>query len=178
METAFVTIRAMSNPIHDLQKDEIKLRTVLETDLDRFFEHQQDPEAVYMAAFTAKDTADRAAFDAHWQRIMADENVTNRTILFNGQVVGHVASFFMFGDLEVTYWIDRAYWGKGIATRALADFLATVEQRRPIFGRAATDNLGSIRVLEKCGFKFMGEEKGFANARGKEITEVVMKLED
>lgn len=168
----------MSNPIHNLPKPEIELREVQEADLDLFFAHQQDQEAVYMAAFTTKDPTDRAAFDAHWQRIMADENVTNRTILVNGQVAGHVASFVMFGDLEVTYWIDRAYWGKGVATQALTDFLATVERKRPIFGRAAKDNLGSIRVLEKCGFKHIGEEKGYANARGQEILEVIMKLEE
>lgn len=131
-----------------------------------------------MAAFTSKDPSDRAAFDAHWQRIMADKQVTNRTILVDGRVAGHVASFVMFGDLEVTYWIDRAYWGQGIATRALAEFLENVQKKRPIFGRAAKDNLGSRRVLEKCGFKYIGEEKGFANARGREILEVITRRND
>lgn len=168
----------MSNPIPDLQKAEIKLREVEPDDLDIFFVHQQDSEAVYMAAFTAKDPADRAAFEAHWQRNLADEQTTNRTILVNGQVAGHVASFIMFGELEVTYWIDRAFWGQGIATRALIDFLENVQKKRPIHGRAAKDNLGSIRVLEKCGFKLIGEDKGYANARGKEISEVITVLEE
>ena len=130
-----------------------------------------------MAAFTAKDPADRAAFDAHWRRIRADNTATNRTILFNQTVIGHIASFILFGELEVTYWIDSSYWGRGLATSALQVFLATVQKKRPIFGRAAKDNLGSIRVLEKCGFQHIGEETGFANARGKEILEVVLKLE-
>jgi RimJ/RimL family protein N-acetyltransferase len=168
----------MSNPIHDFQKPEIKLREVEPPDLDIFFTHQQDAEAVYMAAFTAKDPSDRAAFDAHWQRIMADKQTTNRTILVNGHVAGHVASFIMFGDLEVTYWIDRAFWGQGVATRALMDFLENVQKKRPIHGRAAKDNLGSIRVLEKCGFKYIDEDKGFANARGQEIPEVITRRND
>lgn len=168
----------MSNPVYALPKAEIELRDVEAGDLDVFFANQQDEGAVYMAAFTAKDPADRAAFDAHWQRIMADETTTNRTILVNGEVAGHVASFVMFGDLEVTYWIDRAYWGKGVATRALSEFLTTVQKKRPIYGRAAKDNLGSRRVLEKCGFKYIGEEKGYANARGEEILEVITRRED
>lgn len=166
----------MSNPIHDFQKLNVELRNVQEADLDLFFAHQQDAEAVYMAAFTAKNPADRVAFDAHWRRIRADKNVTIRTILFDQVVAGHVASFVMFGELEVTYWIDRIFWGKGLATLALKEFLATVMKIRPIYGRAAKDNTGSIRVLEKCGFKLIGEEVGFANARGEEIVEVIMKL--
>jgi RimJ/RimL family protein N-acetyltransferase len=98
--------------------------------------------------------------------------------LVNGHVAGHVASFIMFGDLEVTYWIDRAFWGQGVATRALMDFLENVQKKRPIHGRAAKDNLGSIRVLEKCGFKYIDEDKGFANARGQEIPEVITRRND
>ncbi len=168
----------MSNPFPTPLKSKIKLREVEETDLDVFFAHQQDSEAVHMAAFTAKDPTDREAFDSHWRRIRGDENVTIRTILHSQIIIGHIASFIMFGDLEVTYWIDRAYWGKGLATQALREFLATVMTKRPIHGRAAKDNLGSIRVLEKCGFVHVGEEKGFANARGMEIDEVIMKLSD
>jgi RimJ/RimL family protein N-acetyltransferase len=36
---------------------------------------------------------------------------------------------------------------------------------RPILARAATDNIGSIRVLQKCGFKIIGKNKDFANGR-------------
>jgi RimJ/RimL family protein N-acetyltransferase len=163
--------------MYESLKPDIELREVEKADLDIFFAHQQDAGAVYMAAFTAKDPADRKAFDAHWQRITADKSNTNRTILSNGKAIGHVASFIMLGDLEVTYWIDRVYWGKGLVTQALKEFLTTVQKRRPIYGRAAKDNFGSIRVLEKCGFQYIGEEKGFANARGKEIFEVIMRLE-
>ena len=166
----------MSNPTLSPSENDLSLRDVQESDLDIFFAHQQDPAAVHMAAFTAKDPTDRAAFDAHWQRIKADPNNTNRTILFNKMVVGHIASFVMSGDLEVTYWIDSAYWGRGLATRALSQFLALHQQKRPIYGRAAKDNLGSRRVLEKCGFRIIGESKGFANARGQEIEELHLEL--
>jgi predicted acetyltransferase len=37
----------------------------------------------------------------------------------------------MKGGTEITYWIDRNFWGKGIATTALKHFL-TIESTRPI----------------------------------------------
>jgi RimJ/RimL family protein N-acetyltransferase len=92
-------------------------------------------------------------------------------------VVGNVATFVddEFGKQEVTYWIGKEFWGQGIATTALSRLLAEVTTR-PIYGRAAKDNLGSIRVLEKCGFRITGQDRGFANARGKEIEEVILEL--
>ena len=156
----------------------MELRNVFESDLPIFFAHQLDPEANQMAAFTAKDPSDNAYFHQHWSRILSDKTVTNRTVLYDGKVAGYVASYTdqEFGKPEVTYWIGKEYWGKGIATRALSRFLEIVKVR-PIYARVAKDNLGSIRVLLKCGFVLAGDGKGFANARGEEIEEQVMKLE-
>lgn len=154
----------------------INLREVTDSDLAIFFRHQQDKEAVFMAAFTPKDPSDRSAFDAHWAKIRASDSVINRTIEVDGQVAGHIASFEMFGDRELTYWIGREFWGQGVATAALR-LLLKVDTTRPIHGRAAKDNIGSIRVLEKCGFVLVGEDKGFANARQEEIAEVILRLE-
>lgn len=156
--------------------DDLLLREVIESDLPLFFRFQLDPDANHMAAFTARDPGDRAAFDAHWKKILADPTTTNRTIVLHGQVVGSVASYLEAGEPEVTYWIDRAWWGRGVATRALAAFLARVDPRRPIHARVAKDNLGSRRVLEKCGFRVTGEDRGFANARGAEIEELLLVL--
>jgi RimJ/RimL family protein N-acetyltransferase len=94
----------------------------------------------------------------------------------DGKLAGHVSSFEMFGEREVTYWIGREFWGKGVATMALRALL-NIDTTRPIFGRAAKDNRGSIRVLEKCGFVLIGEEQSLANARKAEITEVILRLE-
>lgn len=156
-------------------EQEVKLRNVHEKDLDIFFEHQQDPTSQQMAAFIHKDPSDRMAFDAHWDKIMNNKEVIIKTILFNDQVVGHIAKFVMFDEPELTYWIGKGFWGKGIATQGLKLFLGEVNIR-PIYARASADNTGSIRVLEKCDFQLKAHEKGFANARGKEIDEVVMEL--
>ncbi|QQM44204.1 GNAT family N-acetyltransferase [Streptomyces liliifuscus] len=155
---------------------EVVLREVHDSDLPVFFRQMMDPESVRMAAFTAKDPTDRDAFDAHWKRIRALPDVVNRTILVDGDVVGSAAVYGSPGEREVTYWIDRAYWGRGIATGALLALLDAVSER-PLFARAAADNVGSLRVLEKCGFRVSGQDRGFANARGEEIDEVVLTLE-
>lgn len=89
--------------------------------------------------------------------------------------MGSIAKFVINGDAEITYWVDRKFWGQGIATNALNEFL-TVEKTRPIFGRVAFDNFGSQKVLEKCGFFKIGSDKGFANARQIEIEEFIYKL--
>lgn len=154
----------------------VVLREVQAEDLSIFFEHQQDSEANYMAAFTAKDPTDQQAFMAHWTRILGDATTTNRTILIDGQVAGSVSSYEeTAGHPEVTYWLGKPYWGKGIATAALRALLAQVTTR-PIYARVAKDNRASLRVLEKCGFTIIGEDKGFANARGQEIEEWLLHL--
>ncbi len=154
---------------------DVELREVHDSDLPVFYRQLNDPEALRMAAFTPKDPADRDAFDAHWKRVRSSPDVL-RTILTDGDVVGSAAVYGEPGEREVTYWVDRAYWGRGVATAALRGLLAEVPER-PLYARAAADNEGSLRVLRKCGFRVTAQVTGFANARGEEIDEVVLHLE-
>jgi RimJ/RimL family protein N-acetyltransferase len=153
------------------------LRDVDDTDLDALFAHWVDPEANRMAAFTSASPDDRAAFDARWDRLRSDETVTTRAIEVDGEVVGTIGSWDNEGEREITYWLAREHWGKGIATRALAEFLRDVETARPLHAATAHDNVGSQRVLEKCGFTRTGAGRGFANARGEEIDETFFRLD-
>ncbi|MFE0700365.1 GNAT family N-acetyltransferase [Streptomyces sp. NPDC058872] len=155
---------------------DVSLRPVHPSDLPVFFRHTSDPESNRMAAFTAEDPTDRAHFDAHWKRILASPVVVARTVLADGDVVGHAAVYGDPGEREVTYFIDRSHWGRGIATAALRGLLAEAPER-PLLARVAADNIGSVRVLEKCGFEVIGEDRGFANARGAEIDELVLRLD-
>jgi len=150
----------------------IQLREVMPEDLPIFFEQQLDPQANYMAAFTAKDPTDRWAFDAHWDKVMADKGITIRTILYNGHVAGSVLCHSWDGEPEISYWLGSEFWGRGVATHALALFLQLFTTR-PLTARVAKDNIASIRVLEKNGFVLSGEGKWFSNARGSEIEEQV-----
>jgi RimJ/RimL family protein N-acetyltransferase len=126
----------------------VRLRAVRETDLEVFFEHQRDPVANAMAAFPPRE---RDAFMAHWHKILLDKTSVIRAVLWNGEVAGNVLSFMRADTREVGYWIGREYWGRGIATRALSQFLRLVADR-PLYAGVALGNAASIRVLEKCGF--------------------------
>jgi RimJ/RimL family protein N-acetyltransferase len=155
---------------------DVSLREVRDDDLPVFYVYSNDLEAIRMAAFTTKDPSDRTHFDAHWARIRQDPSIVARTVVGeDDEIVGHVSVFGPADEREVTYWIGREYWGRGAATAALRELLRVVPER-PVRARAAADNGGSIRVLEKCGFVVTGGDRGFANARGEEIDEVVLTL--
>jgi len=158
-----------------VKKPDLKLRLVADADLAIFYQHQLDPEANWMAAFTAKDPTDRLAFDTHWAKVLADPGITIRTILVDGQVAGSVLCHGWGGEAELSYWLGRDFWGRGIATQALRLLLDLVKVR-PLIARVARDNTASIRVLEKNGFEQSGEGKWFSNARGMEIDELVWAL--
>ncbi len=155
---------------------DLVLRTTILSDLEVFFFNQSDEEACYMAAFTAKDPKDYPAYIAKWSVHVNDVAMPMVTILLNGDIVGSVLSYEMEGEPQVSYWIEKKYWGQGIATEALKQFIPTLS-KRPLYGRIASDNIASRRVLEKCGFTIAGYEQGFANARGQEIEEIVFKLD-
>ncbi|QRG68735.1 GNAT family N-acetyltransferase [Brevibacillus choshinensis] len=156
--------------------NDVLLRDVIEDDLPVFFVQQLDSAANYMAAFTTKDPTDRDAFTAHWIKIFGDKTIKKKTILFKDQVVGHISSFEQFGLPAVSYWIGKEYWGNGIATKALFQFLSDIDER-PLYARAAKDNIASIRVLQKCGFQISGEDKGFSDSRGEEVEEFILILD-
>jgi RimJ/RimL family protein N-acetyltransferase len=128
------------------------LRKVREDDLDVLFEQQREPEAVAMAVFPARE---REAFDAHWRRILASGNVV-RVIEVDGQVAGNVVSWEQDGRRLVGYWLGREFWGRGLATAALAELVQELGTR-PLHAWVASSNAGSVRVLEKCGFVRVGE---------------------
>lgn len=155
---------------------ELRLRAVVADDIAFFYEHQLDPVAARMVAFTRVDRTDREAFLAHWATILAEDTIVKRTILVDGHVAGNVLKFDGYGQPEVGYWLGREWWGRGVATRALGAFLVEVAQR-PIHAVVAKDNLASLRVLEKCGFTITGEDRAFSNARGVDVEQYVLTLE-
>jgi len=153
----------------------LTLRPTQKPDLEFFFRFQLNPEAIHMAAFTPKDPADKEAYLEKFTRHLADPTIHMQTIWIEDTIAGSIAKFEIEGNAEITYWIDRDHWGKGVATTALKAFLAQ-EKARPLFGRVAFDNPGSQKVLEKCGFTRIGKDKGFANARQQEIEEFIYRL--
>jgi RimJ/RimL family protein N-acetyltransferase len=152
----------------------INLRALNDDDLNALFRWESDPAAARMAAFTRPDPTDRAAFDAHYRRVLSDPENWTRAIDEDGVLVGMIASFTMEGDRELTYWVDPSRWGRGIASGAVRLLLAE-EPRRPLFARAAEHNLGSRRVLERNGFVQIGEETSWADGVGQEVVEHIYR---
>lgn len=150
----------------------IQLRDVTESDLPVFYEHQLDPEATLMASFPSRS---RDGFMSHWDKLLKDESVLMKTILYNGDIAGNIVCFEQLGEREVGYWLGKQFWGKGIATRALEEFLKQVETR-PLYAHVAKHNTASRRVLEKCGFVVSGESKFFSQILGDDIEEYVLIL--
>ena len=105
------------------------LRDMTEADLDVLFEIQDDDIARHMAAFTSADGGDRDRYVARFRRLLADDKIINKVILVDDEIVGSIASFMLEGDTEVTSWIRRDRWGRGIATAALAELLRQVTVR-------------------------------------------------
>lgn len=126
----------------------VRLRDVTDADLPILFEHQRDSIANEMADFPARDYE---AFMAHWVKIRAIPTAIQRVILAGDEVAGNIVSWEHDGEREVGYWLDRQFWGQGIATRALTAFLDVVATR-PLYAYVVTHNVASRRVLEKCGF--------------------------
>ena len=129
--------------------NKVRLRNIEPNDLPVFYEQQLDPDATRMAAFPARD---RASFDAHWEKnILGNPDAIAQTILVGGEVAGNIGSWQQETIRLVGYWIGKEYWGRGVATRALSAFLHVVPHR-PLPAPVVQHHVGSIRVLEKCGF--------------------------
>jgi len=152
---------------------EVGLRSVEDGDLDVFFDHQVDPKAIEMAAFPARD---KDQFAAHWAKIRADDTAVVRTIVADGMVAGNIGSWQQNGQRLLGYWVGRAHWGRGVATEALARFVDELSTR-PLYAHVAVHNVGSIRVLEKCGFRRDRVQEAKAPAPDDGVEEFIFVLD-
>jgi RimJ/RimL family protein N-acetyltransferase len=128
------------------------LREVVEADLAVFHAYECDSEAAAMAAFPSRDGD---AFMAQWAKRLANDSALTMTIVCDGEVAGNIGCWEADGDRYVGYWIGREFWGRGLATRALAEIVGMVEAR-PLYAHVVASNVASIRVLEKNGFVEVG----------------------
>jgi RimJ/RimL family protein N-acetyltransferase len=159
--------------VKSISYNSIELRNLSENDLPTFFEQQLDPVANRMAAFPPRD---KEAFMTHWRtKVLANVDANKKSIIVDGHLAGYVTSWEQENNQWVGYWIGREYWGNGIATRALTEFLVHFKTR-PLHAYVAKHNMASIRVLEKCGFLISEESTFFSKVHGREIIENLMVL--
>jgi RimJ/RimL family protein N-acetyltransferase len=149
------------------------LRDVTSADFPAIVEMMRDPESRALAAFGSRDD-DAKAMEARWAK--AGEGACHKVIVVDGELAGFVATFQTKGETHVTYWVKRELWGKGIASSSLAELLREVKAR-PLYASAWEGNPGSVRVLEKQGFRKTHTEVAFAAARGADVVEVFFTLE-
>jgi len=131
----------------------ITLRRTTHSDLKLLHAFELDGDSNQLAGTKPRDWD---TFRARWEQILADPDgnvtgVTPRVICGDGVVVGSVNISPDQGADSIGYWIAREYWGRGIATVAVALMLREFT-RRPVMATAAGHNSPSIRVLEKNGF--------------------------
>ncbi len=150
----------------------VHLREVAADDLEVFFLHQQDTRANDLAKVYPRD---REEFDAHWDRILSNPSVIARTIVQDDRVVGNINTFEMDGQRFVGYWIGQDYWGRGIASQAVAQMLE-IDPHRPLHAYVAAENIGSIRALQRSGFVRIGEHTSAGDERFMACVEVVYEL--
>jgi len=158
--------------VHDVTPA-VRLRRVEDRDIEVFFDHQADPLAVEMAAFPARD---KDQFAAHWATVRADDTLVLRTIVADGMVAGNIGSWPDSGQQLLGYWVGREHWGRGVATQALA-LLVDEMSIRPLFAHVEVHNAGSIRVLEKCGFRRDRVQEASAPAPDDGIEEFIFVLD-
>ncbi|MGX1702145.1 GNAT family N-acetyltransferase [Microbacterium sp. NPDC055357] len=153
----------------------IELRDLDDDDLDAVFTMMSDPEGAALAAFTAEDPEDRAAFDAWIARERAADDVLLAVVTENGGFAGTVAAFTVDGEREVTFWTARHAWGRGVASEALR-ILVSREPLRPLFARVAAHNAGAVAVLERNGFTEVSRTITRAPALDRDAEEILFVL--
>ena len=149
----------------------VGLRLVRDEDIEIFYEHQNEPEGAAMAMFPSRD---RDVFFSHWAKTRARPDARIMTITYGDRVAGNIGSWEEEGHVYLGYWIGKDYWGRGIATAALNAYVTEHELRRPLRAHVAATNIGSIRVLEKCGFELVSRTTEFNPAFGLDVEELLM----
>lgn len=144
----------------------VQLRAATEGDVPVFFRH-------YLQSITGGDG--EAAFCGRWHRMLKDPHFLIQTITVDNEIAGYVAHFVQCETPSISYWLDEQLWGRGIATAALQLFLEMIAER-PLYARAATDNIASHRVLEKCGFEKVRSDSYLSKDRGAELEEIVFAI--
>jgi uncharacterized protein (TIGR00369 family) len=152
----------------------LRLRPVHEADLAVLHAQQADAEAQRVAGLAGRE---RDAYFVHMGQVLADPANVLRVVEVDGAVAGLVLAFPREGLHELGYWLGRAYWGRGILTRALAEFVPTVGCR-PLHAHTAQHNAASLRALQRLGFEQVATRDDFGGDRGPGVPGVVMRLDN
>ena len=149
-----------------LETERLILRTFTMDDAILIYELNHDP-AVTRYTFDPVKNIDQA-------REILEKTILPQYALYNhGRWAVHLKKGFEFigwcglkarperNEIDLGYRFRKEFWGKGYATEAAYACLKFGFERlnlSRIVGRAVVANEASLKVLEKCGMVFIGEE--------------------
>ena len=135
---------------------EVLLRDVDDADLEVFYEQQLEEEAVRRARFPARD---RDRFLTHWRtKVLGNPTGHVQTVTVDGEVAGNILAWWQEDRRFVGYWFGQRFWGRGVGTAALRQFLRR-EEVRPLYADLFAGNIASVRLLERCGFRLVSTDR-------------------
>ncbi|MBX3499870.1 MAG: GNAT family N-acetyltransferase [Alphaproteobacteria bacterium] len=162
-------------PDFTLRTPRLLLRAFTPQDAQRVFEIRSDFEVTRMLVFPAYPPV--LEHVAAWLREHAVEwragTAYRFAVVVDGRVIGCAdVDEIQDGCGELGYWLERDYWGRGLASEAAAAVLAfatgTLGLRRLQAGHAA-DNPASGRILERLGFRWVEDRTRWYNSRRADV---------
>jgi len=97
---------------------------------------------------------------------LSQQPVTNMAVIYNGYIAGSIGVMTKEDvyrkSIEIGYFLGEQYWGKGIATIAVAQLLEFIKSNFNvirIYAEVFGHNKASMKVLEKNGFHLEGIRK-------------------
>lgn len=154
-----------------IETERLVLRTFTVDDAPLIYELNLDPDVTRYTGDPIKDL--------HHAQLILEQTILPQYALYNhGRWAVHikpgidsvVTGFIGWcglknrperNEIDLGYRFMKQAWGKGYATEAAFACLKYGFEKLAmprIVGRAMSQNAGSIRVLEKCGMQYIGEE--------------------
>lgn len=149
-----------------IETERLLLRTFTKDDAQLIYNLNQDPDVIKFTLDPVKDLN-------HAAEILEKTILPQYAMYNHGRWVVHSKSDLQFigwcglkarperNEIDLGYRFIKAAWGNGYATEsAFASLNYGFEKLNlsRIVGRAMPDNIASLKVLEKCGMKFIGED--------------------
>ena len=153
-------------PIVDM--GDLLLRPVRYEDYKDMYDYGSDTEVTRHLAWNAYQAIDEAKRSVELVFLKRPENdIPSAYAIFHKsdhKMIGTCDFFKMEWEKErgeIGYVLHRNYWGRGYMTRVLGELIQfgfVYLQLRTIDIRHHPDNIGSRRVIEKCGFRYVGDQ--------------------
>lgn len=150
-----------------LKTERLTLRPFRESDARAMFENWAgDPEVTKYLTWTPhKNVEETRKRCSVVESMSAQGNYYHWAIEFEGELIGDIE----LGEIDWTetgnvgYCMAKKYWGKGLMTEAFREAIRFAFEEvglHRIEGMHAAFNIGSSRVMEKCGLKYEGLKRG------------------